>query len=299
IDGTKLSEVSESDSEEFDKPLLAKRLIDSFMKQVLLDGFFHADPHAGNVIILDDNVLCYIDLGSVGILDDGFRKDLCDMLMLIADQDVNGVINQFMYMGILNYAMDTTRLKRDLRDLFFRYFSQGSGGLNEILNKLLDLMQDYGVVLPNEFVSMARGVSMIEADATALDPDMDIMASIEPIAKQAMEERMNIKKSLSSKKGSLVYYKNMLKSLPPILANAIHKINNGEMSLRFEIDHLDRIVSKFSLVVIIAALLMSSSIVMTIDRGPMLFDMPLIAVLGYLVTFILGLIGIVNYLYSR
>ena len=114
IDGTKLSEVSESDSEEFDKPLLAKRLIDSFMKQVLLDGFFHADPHAGNVIILDDNVLCYIDLGSVGILDDGFRKDLCDMLMLIADQDVNGVINQFMYMGILNYAMDTTCLKRDL-----------------------------------------------------------------------------------------------------------------------------------------------------------------------------------------
>ncbi|WP_405304654.1 ABC1 kinase family protein [Methanobrevibacter sp.] len=299
IDGTKLSEVSESDSEEFDKPLLAKRLIDSFMKQVLLDGFFHADPHAGNVIILDDNVLCYIDLGSVGILDDGFRKDLCDLLMLIADQDVNGVINQFRYMGILNYAMDTTRLKRDLRDLFFRYFSQSSGGLNEILNKLLDLMQDYGVVLPNEFVSMARGVSMIEADSTALDPDMDIMASIEPIAKKAMEERMNIKESLGNKKGSLVYYKNMLKSLPPILANAIHKINNGEMSLRFEIDHLDRIVSKFSLVVIIAALLMSSSIVMTIDRGPMLFDMPLIAVLGYLVTFILGLIGIVNYLYSR
>ena len=299
IDGTKLSDVSESDSDEFDKPLLAKRLIDSFMKQVLIDGFFHADPHAGNIIILDDNVLCYIDLGSVGILDDGFRKDLCDLLMLIADQDVNGLINQFIYMGVLDYSMDTTRLKRDLRDLFFRYFSQDSGGLNEILNKLLDLMQDYGVVLPNEFVSMARGISMIEADATALDPDMDIMASIEPIAKQAMEERMNIKDSLGSKKGTLVYYKNMLKSLPPILINSIHKINNGEMKLRFEIDRIDRIVSKFSLVVIIAALLMSSSIVMTIDRGPMLFDMPLIAVLGYLVTFILGIIAIANYLYGK
>ena len=299
IDGTKLSDVSESDSDEFDKPLLAKRLIDSFMKQVLIDGFFHADPHAGNIIILDDNVLCYIDLGSVGILDDGFRKDLCDLLMLIADQDVNGLINQFIYMGVLDYSMDTTRLKRDLRDLFFRYFSQDSGGLNEILNKLLDLMQDYGVVLPNEFVSMARGISMIEADATALDPDMDIMAAIEPIAKQAMEERMNIKDSLGSKKGTLVYYKNMLKSLPPILINSIHKINNGEMKLRFEIDRIDRIVSKFSLVVIIAALLMSSSIVMTIDRGPMLFDMPLIAVLGYLVTFILGIIAIANYLYGK
>ncbi|MBQ2652762.1 MAG: AarF/ABC1/UbiB kinase family protein [Methanobrevibacter sp.] len=299
IDGTKLSEVFESVSEEFDKPLLAKHLIDSFMKQVLLDGFFHADPHAGNIIILDDNVLCYIDLGSIGMLDDDFRKDLCDLLMLIADQDVNGLINQFIYMGVLDYAMDTTTLRRDLRDLFFRYFSQGSGGLNETLSKLLDLMQDYGVVLPNEFVSMARGVSMIESDATTLDPNVDIMASIEPIAKQAMEERMNLKKELGNKKGSLIYYKNMLKSLPPIFTNAIHKVNNGEMKLRFEIDRLDSIVSKFSLVVIIAALLMSSSIVMTITRGPMLFDMPLIAVLGYLVTFILGVIAIANYLYSR
>ena len=299
IDGTKLSDVSESDNEEFDKPLIAKRLIESFMKQVLIDGFFHADPHAGNIMILEDNVLCYIDLGSIGILDDGFRKDLCDLLMMIADQDVDGLINQFIYMGVLEYTMNTTRLKRDLRDLFFRYFSQGSGGLNETLNKLLDLMQDYNVILPNEFVSMARGVSMIEADATALDPDIDIMASIEPIAKQAMGDRLNVKNYVESKKGSLLYYKNMLKSLPPILTNSIHKINNGEMKLKFEIDRIDRIVSKFSLVVIIAALLMSSSIVMTIDRGPMLFDMPLIAVIGYLITLILGVIGIANYLYSR
>ena len=299
IDGTKLSDVIESDNEEFDKPLLAKRAIDSFIRQVLIDGFFHADPHAGNIMILDDNVLCYIDLGAVGILDDDFRKNLCDLLMLIADQDVNGLVNQFMYMGVLDYSMDTTTLKRDMRDLFFRFFADNSCGLNEILNRLLDLMQDYNVVLPNEFVSMARGISMIEADASALDPNMDVMASIEPIAKEVISERMNIKNYLGNKKGTLLYYKNMLKSVPPLLTNAIHKMNNGEMMLKFEIYELDRIVSKFSLVVLIAALLMSSSIVMTINRGPMLFDMPLIAVLGYLATFILGFIGIVNYLYSR
>ena len=91
----------------------------------------------------------------------------------------------------------------------------------------------------------------------------------------------------------------MLKTLPSLLTNIVHKINNGDMKLKFEIDRLDRLVSKFSLVVIIAALLMSSSIVMTINRGPMLFDMPLIAVLGYIVTFILGMISIINYLYSK
>ena len=91
----------------------------------------------------------------------------------------------------------------------------------------------------------------------------------------------------------------MLKSLPPLLTNLIHKMNEGDMKFSLEVDRLDRLVSKFSLVVIIAALLMSSSIVMTITRGPMLFDMPLIAVLGYIVTFILGVIAVINYLYER
>lgn len=299
IEGTKVSEVFESDSEEFDKPLLSKRVLDSFMRQVLIDGFYHDDPHPGNIFILENNVVCYIDLGSMGILDDDFRKNLADLLMLVADQDVKGVINQFIYMGVLDYDMDTTELKRDLRDLFFRSFNSEIGGLNDVLDKLLSLMQKYGIILPNDFVTMARGISMIENVAMGLDPNADVMASIEPIAKEIVKERVNISNFINDKKGSLLYYKNMLKSIAPLLVRSIHKIENGEMSLRFELDQLDRIMSKFSLVVIIAALLISSSLVMTITRGPMIWDMPLIAVLGYLVTFILGLIGIINYLYSR
>ena len=299
IDGTNLQDVYVSDSEEFDKELIAKRVIDSFMKQVLIDGFFHGDPHAGNIIILEDNVVCYIDLGAMGILDDDFRKKLSDMLMLVADQDVNGLINQFIYMGIIDYSMDTTDLKRDLRDLFLRMFASDSTGFNDIFDQMLGLMQDHGIILPTEFVSMARGISMIESVSTTLDPKIDMMASIEPIAKESVKERVNIKNFIESKKGSLLYYKNMLTSLLPLIAKAIHKIDNGDMKVKFELDGLDRIVSKFSLVVIIAALLISSSLVMTITRGPMLFDMPLIAVIGYVITLILSIIGIINYLYGR
>ena len=299
IDGTNLQDVYVSDSEEFDKELIAKRVIDSFMKQVLIDGFFHGDPHAGNIIILEDNVVCYIDLGAMGILDDDFRKKLSDMLMLVADQDVNGLINQFIYMGIIDYSMDTTDLKRDLRDLFLRMFASDSTGFNDIFDQMLGLMQDHGIILPTEFVSMARGISMIESVSTTLDPKIDMIASIEPIAKESVKERVNIKNFIESKKGSLLYYKNMLTSLLPLIAKAIHKIDNGDMKVKFELDGLDRIVSKFSLVVIIAALLISSSLVMTITRGPMLFDMPLIAVIGYVITLILSIIGIINYLYGR
>lgn len=299
IEGTNMHNVFESESEEFDKSLIAKRSFEAFMKMVLIDGFFHDDPHPGNLIVLPDNVVCFIDLGSAVILDNDFRKDLCEFLLLVSDQDVNGVVNQFIYMGIIEYNMDTADLKRDLRNLFLRFFANSSGGLDGIFDSLLSLLQRHQIILPDEFVSMARGISMMESVVSTLDPKMDMMASIEPIVKEVMEEKTDIKSSLGNKKGSLIYYKNMLKSLLPLLANSIHKIENDDMKFNFEIIRLDRIVSKFSLVVTIAALLISSSIVMTINRGPMLWDMPLFAVLGYLVTLILGLIAIINYLYER
>ena len=299
VEGTKMHDVIESDSEEFDKPLIAKRVLDSFMKQLLLDGFFHDDPHAGNIFVLEDNVVSYIDLGTIGILDDDFRKDLCDLLMLVGDKDVKGVVNQFIYMGVVDYTMDTRDLKRDLRDLFFRYLNEDGGGLNDVFDKLLSLMQEHGIILPNEFATMGRSLSMIESVVGNLDPNVDMMASIEPIANAEMEKRSSIKNYISDKKGSLLYYKNMIKSLFPLLANSVHKLENGDMIIRFELDNLDRIVSKFSLVVIIAALLISSSLVMTISRGPMIFDMPLIAVAGYVLTLILGIIVVINYFYSR
>jgi len=299
VEGTKMHDVFESESEELDKPVIAKRVLDAFMKMVLIDGFFHDDPHPGNLIVLPDNVVCFIDLGSAVLLDDDFRKNLCDFLLLVSDNDVNGVVNQFIYMGIIDYNMDTTDFKRDLRDLFLKLFSDPNGGIEGVFDSLLKLLQRHQIVLPHEFVTMARGISMIESVVINLDPKMDMMESIEPIAKKAMEDRFNVKTALEDKKGSIIYYKNMLKSLLPLLANSIHKIENDDMKFNMEIIRLDRIVSKFSLVIIIAALLMSSSIVLTINRGPMVWDMPLIGIIGYLVTFILGLIGIINYLYER
>ena len=299
IEGTKMQDVIESDDGEFDKPLLAKRVLDSFMKQLLLDGFFHDDPHPGNIFVLENDVVCYIDLGTVGILDEDFRKDLCDLLMLVGEKDVKGVVNQFIYMGVIDYTMDTRDLKRDLRDLFFRYFNENFGGLNDVLDKLLSLMQDYGIILPNEFTTMARSLSMIESVSSNLDPNVDMMAAIKPIAETEIKKRTDIKQFIDDKKGSMLYYKNMFKSLLPLLSNTIHKIENGDMNMKFQLDNLDRIMSKFSLIVLIASLLISSSLVMTITRGPMVFDMPLIAVIGYILALILSVIALINYLYSR
>ena len=262
IDGTKLNDVYESTSDEFDKKLLAKNVLDSYLQQLFIDGFFHGDPHPGNVMILEDNVVCYLDLGMMGFFDEKFKKDLSEVVLLFMDQDVDGLINQLMYMDILDYDIDTSSLRRDLNDLFGRYFGVQLNRFDGVLEALLSLMQEYGVILPNEVVTMARGLS-----------------------KQIAKQRMSPKQRLKGKKSNLILYEHMLQSLPKLLTRTIHKIDNEELQFRFEVD----ITDKVTIVALISALLIASSMV---SFGPRAFDMPVISLIGYIIAIILSIIGI-------
>ena len=296
IDGKKLSEVYESRDIEFDKEFLAKNLLDSYLKQIFIDGFFHGDPHPGNIMILENNVICYIDLGMMGIFDEEFRRNLSELMILFTDQDIDGIINQLMYMDILDYNMDTRILKRDLTELFSRYFGVELNRFDGVLEDLLSLMQEYGVVLPNEFVTMARGLSMVESIAKNLNPEIDVFALIKPIAKKLLRQQMDPKKYLKDTKSNLILNGHILKSLPKLLARTVHKIEEGELKFKFEVDRIDYLTNKILITLLISALLISSSLVMTITRGPMLFDMPLIGVIGYIITLILGIFAIMKYI---
>ena len=285
IDGTKLNEVYASEGDEFDKKLLAKNILDSYLQQLFLDGFFHGDPHPGNIMILEDNVVCYLDLGMMGFFDEEFKKNLSELMILFVDQDVDGLINQLMYMDILDYDIETRALKRDLNDMFGRYFGVELNRFNGVLEELLNLMQEYGVILPNEFVTMARGLSMVEAIAQNLDPEIDVFASIKPVAKQIAKERINPKQYLRGKKSNIILYEHMLQALPKLLTRTIHKIDNEELKFKFEVDINDKV----SIVALICALLIGSS---TVSFGPMAFDMPVISLIGYIIAIILSIMGI-------
>ena len=249
------------------------------------DGFFHGDPHPGNLMILDDNVVCYLDLGMMGFFDEKFKRDLSEVMLLFVDQDVDGLINQLMYMDILDYDIDTASLRRDLNDLFGRYFGVKLNRFDGVLEALLSLMQEYGVILPNEVVTMARGLSMIEAIAKNLDPEIDVFASLKPIAKQIARQRIDPKQFFKSKKSNIILYQHMLQSLPKLLTRTIHKIDNEELQFRFEVD----ITDKVSIIALVSALIVGSSVV---SFGPRMFDMPVISIIGYIIAIILSLIGI-------
>ena len=284
IEGASLNEVYASTGGEFDKKLLAENVLDSYLQQLFIDGFFHGDPHPGNVMILEDNVLCYLDFGMMGFFDDKFKRDLSEVVLLFMDQDVDGLINQLMYMDILDYNINTSTLRRDLNDLFARYFGVKLNRFDGVLEALLSLMQEYGVILPNEVVTMARGLSMIEAIAHNLDPEIDVFASMKPVAARIARQRLSPKRYLKGKKSNAILYGHMLQTLPKLLTKIIHKIDNEELQFRFEVD----ITDKVSIIALVSALIVGSSVV---SFGPRVFDIPVISLIGYIIAIILSVIG--------
>jgi ubiquinone biosynthesis protein len=126
---------------------------------------------------------------------------------------------------------------------------------------------------------------MIEAIAHNLDPEIDVFASIKPVAAEIARQKANPKNYLKSKKSSMIMYGHILQSLPKLLTRVIHKVENEELQLKFEID----ITDKVTIVALICALIIASSVV---SFGPRIFDMPVISLIGYIIAIVLGIIGI-------
>ena len=296
IEGEKLALVIDSDDSKYNKVLIADRIVRSYFKQIFEDGFFHADPHLSNIIISEDNTVVYIDVGMMGILDEDFKINLAELMIYFSDRDIDALINQLIYMDILNENVDIKVLKRDLNDLFSKYYGVELNRFEGVIDDLLTLMQRYKVKLPNDLVLMARGISMVENIGQHLDPTIDVVALLKPIAKRLMIQRYNPKKIAKNTKNSIFAFEHLLKSLPRLISKIFYKFEEGDLVISLEIKQISELTNQISLALIIAALLIGSSLVMTINKGPMFYDMPLLGFFGFVISLVLGIFTVLKYM---
>ena len=295
VEGVKLSEVIAGDDPKYNKILIADRIVRSYFQQLFIDGFFHADPHPGNIFVTDDNAICYIDFGMMGVLDEEFRQDLAELMIYFSDRNIDGLINQLIRMDILNEKTDINILKSDLNDLFAKYYGVELSRFNGIIEDLLFLMQKFDVRLPNEFVLMARGLSMVENTGLRLDPDIYVVALLKPFARKLMVQRYNPLKMANNAKNSFFAFEHVLRALPSLISKTIYKVEEGEVTVNIEVKHISEIANQLSLAIIIAALLVGSSLVMLIDVGPRFYEMPVLGFVGFTISLALGVFTVLRY----
>jgi ubiquinone biosynthesis protein len=284
------------DAAGLDRTLLARRGAAAVLKMILVDGFFHADPHPGNVFYLPGNRIVMIDFGMVGRLTNRRRMEIVDLLAGIAQRDVDQV-TQVVLEWTGDSHVDETRLAYDLDELIFDY---GDVPLKDVrvatlLQRMNSVLREHSIVLPEDLTLMFKSFVTLEGLGRQYDPNFQLIDQLGPFLEEALAARH--KPAMLVKRGqtSVVEFVNLLGSVPRDLARLVTDARRGKMRVDLDLkrldsfgQRLDETIDRITIGIMTAALVIGSSIVMTVQSGPKLFGVPIMTVLGsigYLVAF--------------
>ncbi|HMN01949.1 ABC1 kinase family protein [Geobacter anodireducens] len=298
INGIKVSDTAALERAGMDRRLIARRGADAFLKMVLTHGFFHGDPHPGNVLILPDNVICLLDYGMVGRLDAQLKGYLTDILLAIVQRDVDEVISLLLYSGEIADTLDTRALKRDLTGLIDNYYETPLQEIEvgRVLLEFLEVITTYHIKFQPDLMLLAKALVAIEGMGRELDPTFDMVEHLRPFMKQAVRDRFSPRQLIREMNSNLLSYFTLARNLPRDLKELLNRINRNKFKIDLEHRGLDRAMREFdksvnrlSSSLIIAALIVGSSIVMQTDKGPKFLDFPVFAFMGYTIAGFIGL----------
>jgi ubiquinone biosynthesis protein len=306
VQGTKMKELAPDD--QFDREILAKRGLRLTIKQVLEDGFFHADPHPGNVIILDDNVLCILDWGMVGRLTRRARYELIDLINAVVDKDSERILTILVNLTQVDGSVIPRRMEREILDILDIYHSLPIQELNlgQLLLDISTMLRENRLKVPVDLAVMIKALITAEGTARQLYPELNVVKEAEPYVKRLALERWKPEVLWRDLRRNLSTLFTLQRELPLRLSQIVEKIDRGELNIRFQHANLkglrstlENISNRLTLGIIIAALIIGSSMIITTGVKPLLFGFPALGIIGYMVSGVLGLWLVFNILRSR
>ncbi|MDN5373241.1 MAG: ubiquinone biosynthesis protein [Methanothermobacter sp.] len=307
VDGVKLTDILKSDIK-FNARVIAERGARCYFKQIFIHGFFHADPHPGNILVQKGNVLCFLDFGMMGHLDRSFRDRLAELFILLMNYDVNGIVNQLRYMNILTEETDLEEVKYDIIDLLDRYYGADVRKVGEILTEFTmpGMIRRHRIRIPRDFVLLARVMIMAEDLGERLDPRFNGLEVAWEMTHKLIRNRLNPLRNLDEVPAAIIELEHIMNDLPRGLISALQKLEEGKLKMELEHRNLDEIsvriersTNRISLAMLVSALIIGSSLV-TIPREALILErFPFLGIFGFAVSFLIALALIVSIIKSR
>ena len=278
IVGARLSDVINSKSEKFDRSLIAHRCAQIFFKMVMEDGFYHADMHPGNIVVMDKNVICLLDFGRVGTIDKEIAENIFKIAFFAINDDVNGLVSHMLRTGMLSDNADIDSVKADMADVLDAYYSTSTKNLKigQMMSDLVSVMGKYDFKRPRETAELTSALFILEGMCMRLNPNFNILEEFTPYAEKVLAEdnTFDSKKFQESMRDNLLDLQYMTKDLPQSIRRFFRKIDEGK--LKIELAHrdletftedLDKISDKMSMAIIFAALIVGSSLMVQVNNS--------------------------------
>jgi ubiquinone biosynthesis protein len=231
VQGTKVSNIGQLTSLGFDCKKIANKLATSYIKQVFRYGFFHADPHPGNILVLADGEICFLDFGMMGSIMERDIEMFGHLFISVKSRDVKGIIKALQQMSEITVIKDMRALEFDIYE-FVESYSVTSIHQNEMSNVLMELKDVivlHGLKVPPHFFLLARSMVTIEGVIHHLDPKLDILELARPYLVESIKKTFNPLKLGKKILNGIYEFGAYMEEFPQDLKNAIRKINNGKI----------------------------------------------------------------------
>ena len=297
IDGIKASKVDALRSQGYNLRQIAERGANLVMEQIFVHGFFHGDPHPGNLFILPGNIICFLDFGMMGRLSRQDREDFTDLMLAIVTKNDGKITDGVLSITTQFAEIDHDTLSRDLGELLDRYLYLPLKDLQagKILQELLDLVQRHKLSIKPNLYLMIKALSTIEGVGLVLDPDLELIKLAEPYIKKVKAARLHpgrLAEGIGETSGE---YLKLIQDIPEEVRTILRQLRAGRMKLEFE--HrgleklalaLDKISNRIAFAIVLAAQIIGSSLIILSDIPPQWHDIPIIGLAGFLVAGIMG-----------
>jgi len=297
VDGIKASDVDKLREQGYELPLVAERGANLVMEQIFVHGFFHADPHPGNIFILPENIICFIDFGQMGRLSLKEREDFADLVLNLVSGDESKVAIGVLKVTIQQGELDREALALDVGDFMDRYLYLSLGELQagKILHDLLELVSRHKLSLKPNLYLMLKAMTTVEGVGLMLDPKLELIDLARPFMKKIKLGRIKPRRLAEEIGETGSEYLTLIRDLPEEARSILSQLRQGKMKLEFE--HrglrpmersLDRVSNRISFSIVLAAQIIGSSLIVLSDIPPRWQGIPIIGLAGFLVAGVMG-----------
>ena len=291
-------ELARLDTEGFDRNLLARRGSQAVLKMIVQDGLFHADPHPGNIFYLDGNRLAFIDFGMVGRLSQRRREELLQLLLGLVERQPQTVADVLLDWTGDEHGVNLSLLESEIEAFVDQYHGVPLAqlSLGAMLADVTAILREHRLGLPADLALLIKAFITLEGMGRSLDPGFHMTTEALPLLRQVVRARYQPRVVATRAWQTLRHTLAVAEQLPHDVSRLLRNARRGRVHVGIELAHLkrvgdqiDRAANRLTMALVIAALIVGSSIVMTVQGGPTLFGLPAFGFLGFASAFVGGL----------
>jgi len=291
LDGVKLTDLGHAKLDSTDRAELARRGAVMYLEMIFQIGFFHADPHPGNLMILPGNAIGLLDFGMVGRIDETLREDFEEILLAVAGNDAEQLMTMIIRVGSVPPGFDEAELRLDVADFVAHYGNQpiDAFDLSGALTEMIEIIRRYQIMLPSQVAMLLKVLIMLEGTAQLLEPSFSLLEIMEPYRKKMIMRRLSPRRHLKKIRRISVEMEQLAELLPRRIREILQQMQSGKFDVHLDHRGLEPSVNRLVLGMLASALFLGSSLLVSRRVWPLLYDVSVPGFVGCAISVALGL----------